>query len=157
MAGERATLEVGRVARAHGLHGQVVVDLWSDRPERLDPGSVLQTPRGPLTVATSARHGAGWLVSFDGVSDRGAAERWRGVVLSAARLDVEGAIWVDQLFGATVVDATGVERGVVTSVEANPASDIMVLDSGALVPLAFVTDVVPGVRVVVDAPEGLFE
>lgn len=157
MAGERATLEVGRVVRAHGLKGQVVVDLWSDRDERLAPGSVLDTPRGPLTVAAAARHGSGWLVAFEGVGDRAAAERWRGVVLSAPRLEVEGAIWVDQLFGATVVDAAGVERGVVASVEANPASDLMVLDTGALVPLAFVVDVEPGVRVRVDAPEGLFE
>ncbi|HEV2427784.1 MAG TPA: hypothetical protein VGS61_06165 [Acidimicrobiales bacterium] len=157
MADGRATLEVGRVVRAHGLRGQVIVELWSDRVERLDPGSELTTPRGTLTVAQAARHGVGWLVSFVGVEDRAAAERWRGVVLSAPRLDVAGVLWVDQLFGATVVDAAGVERGVVASVEANPASDIMVLDTGALVPLAFVTDVEPGVRVRVDAPEGLFE
>lgn len=157
MADERPTLEVGRVVRAHGLKGQVIVELWSDRAERLAPGSSLMTPRGLLTVAEAARHGVGWLVSFVGVDDRVSAERWRGAVLSAERIDVEGAIWVDQLFGATVVDAAGVERGVVTSVEANPASDIMVLDSGALVPLAFVTGVEPGVKVTVDAPEGLFE
>ena len=157
MAGERPTLEVGRVVKAHGLKGQVIVDLWSDVDERLAPGSVLQTPRGPLTVESAWRHGAAWLVAFEGVGDRVAADRWRGVVLSAPRVDVEGAIWVDQLFGATVEDAQGVARGVVTSVEANPASDLMVLDTGALVPLAFVTHVEPGVRVRVDAPEGLFE
>ena len=42
-------------------------------------------------------------------------------------------------------------------VEANPASDLLVLDSGALVPLTFVTSVDPNVRVDVDVPEGLFE
>lgn len=157
MAGERPTLEVGRVVRAHGLNGQVVVDLWSDRDERLAPGSVLSSDRGSLTVARAARHGAGWLVAFEGVDSRAEAERLRGVALSAPGLVVDGVVWVDQLFGATVVDARGVARGVVASVEANPASDLMVLDTGALVPLAFVTDVDPGVTVRVDAPEGLFE
>jgi hypothetical protein len=41
--------------------------------------------------------------------------------------------------------------------ENNPASDLLVLESGALVPLRFVVDVVAGVRVLVDVPEGLFD
>ena len=44
-----------------------------------------------------------------------------------------------------------------TGVEANPASDLLVLDSGALVPLTFVTNVEANVRIDVDVPEGLFE
>ena len=39
MSDERATLEVGRIVKAHGLRGQVLVDLWSDRVERLAVGS----------------------------------------------------------------------------------------------------------------------
>ena len=58
---------------------------------------------------------------------------------------------------AVVVDSTGVRRGVVVDVEANPASDLLVLDSGALVPLTFVTSIVANERIEVDAPEGLFE
>jgi 16S rRNA processing protein RimM len=46
---------------------------------------------------------------------------------------------------------------VVVDVESNPASDILVLDSGALVPLTFVTNVEANVRIDVDVPEGLFE
>jgi 16S rRNA processing protein RimM len=42
-------------------------------------------------------------------------------------------------------------------VEANPASDLMVLDSGALVPLTFVVAVEANRRVEIDPPEGLFE
>ena len=58
---------------------------------------------------------------------------------------------------AEVYDADGVRRGVVVGVEANPASDLLVLDSGALVPLTFVTTVEANVRIEVDVPEGLFE
>ena len=49
------------------------------------------------------------------------------------------------------------KRQVVVGVEANPASDLLVLDSGALVPLTFVTTVEANVRIEVDVPEGLFE
>ena len=46
--------------------------------------------------------------------------------------------------------------GVVEAVEANPASDLLVLDTGALVPLRFVIRVDDG-RIEVDAPDGLFD
>ena len=157
MTDERRALEVGRIVKPHGLRGQVVVDLWSDRVERLDPGSELETPRGTLTVVAAAPHQDRFIVSFAGVSTREDADRWRGVVLSAPPLEDEGVIWIDQLFGAEVVDAAGVIRGTVVEVEANPASDLLILDSGALVPLTFVTHVEANRRVVVDAPEGLFE
>ncbi len=152
-------LDVGRIVKAHGLRGQLLVDLWSDRTERLAPGSILQTDRGPLVVRQSAEHQARFIVSFEGVATREDAERWRGVVLRAPRLDVEDedVIWIDQLYGATVVERDGTVRGTVVEVEANPASDLLVLDSGHLVPLTFVVEVTAHERIVVEVPEGLFE
>lgn len=154
---ERETLDVGRIIRAHGLTGMVIVDLWTDRVERVAVGTRLTSDRGELTVVESAPHQDRFLVRFEGVSDRNAAERLRGTVLRAERIEDDSVIWIDQLYGALVVDAQGVERGRVVSVEANPASDLLVLDDGHLVPLVFVTEVVPGERVSVDVPEGLFE
>jgi 16S rRNA processing protein RimM len=156
-ATERPTLEVGRIIKAQGLKGQVLVDLWTDRRERLAPGSELLTDRGTLTVLASGAHQQRFIVTFDAISTRDEAERWRGVVLSAPRLDDESVIWIDQLYDAEVFDAQGIRRGVVTGVEANPASDLLVLDSGALVPLTFVTNVDANVRIDIDAPDGLFE
>jgi 16S rRNA processing protein RimM len=156
-ATERPTLEVGRIIKAQGLKGQVLVDLWSDRTERLAAGSELSTDRGTLTVVASGAHQRRFIVTFDGIDSREEAERWRGLVLSAPRLEDESVIWIDQLYDAEVFDAQGVRRGVVTGVEANPASDLLVLDSGALVPLTFVTNVDANVRIDVDAPDGLFE
>ena len=156
-AEERPTLEVGRIIKAQGLKGQVLVDLWSDRTERLAPGSELSTDRGPLRVSASIAHQQRFIVTFEGVDTREKAEQWRGDVLAAPRLDDESVIWIDQLYDAEVFDAEGIRRGVVVGVEANPASDLLVLDSGALVPLTFVTTVDPNVRIDVDVPEGLFE
>ncbi|HEY5104812.1 MAG TPA: hypothetical protein VII65_07185 [Acidimicrobiales bacterium] len=157
MSGERPTLEVGRITKAHGLRGQVLVDLTSDRLERLDVGATLSSDRGPLVVLAAAAHQARFIVSFDRINSREDAEGWRGVVLSAPRIDDDKVIWIDQLFGAEVIDASGVSRGVVVDVEANPASDLMVLDNGALVPLTFVVSLEANVKVKINAPEGLFE
>jgi len=154
---ERPTLEVGRIIKAQGLKGQVLVDLWSDRTERLAPGSELLTERGALRVTASIAHQQRFIVTFEGLDTREKAEQWRGVVLWAPRLEDESVIWIDQLYDAEVFDAEGVRRGVVVGVEANPASDLLVLDTGALVPLTFVTTVEANIRIDVDVPEGLFE
>lgn len=154
--GDGTELEVGRIGRAHGLLGEVRVDLWSD-PARLEPGSVLSSDRGPLTVESSRPHGGAYLVRFDAVFDRSSAESLRGMVLRAQPLDRPGTLWVHELIGATVTSTDGTALGVVAAVEANPASDLLVLESGGLVPLRFVVSHEPGAPVVVDIPEGLLD
>lgn len=150
-------LEVGRIGRAHGLRGEVSVRLVSDRAERVAPGSVLHTPRGELTVVASRPHQDRWIVRFEGIDDRSAAEQWHGTVLSAEPLDDPDALFVHDLVGSRVVDAEGVDRGAVVAVLANPASDLMELEGGALVPLTFVVGTPADGVVTVDVPDGLFE
>lgn len=144
------------MARSHGLRGQVVVHLVSDRVERVAPGSVLSTEAGPLEVVASSPHHGRYLVAFAGVTTREQADALRGTVLSAPPLDDPEALWVHDLVGRRVVAVDGTEHGVVVAVEANPASDLLVLDGGALVPLRFVVDRRPG-TVVVDPPAGLLD
>ena len=150
-------LDVGRVVKPHGLAGEVVVDLWSDRTERLAGGSVLETDAGALRVERSRPHQGRHLVTFAGVLDRSGAEALRGVVLRARALQVEGALWVHELVGSKVRTTGGRELGAVASVEANPASDLLVLEDGSLVPLRFVVSSEPGATVTVDVPEGLVD
>jgi 16S rRNA processing protein RimM len=152
----RPLLEVGRIARAHGLRGEVVVDLVTDRHERVQPGARLVGPRGELVVAASRPFGSRWLVDFAGVTTREQAEALHGAVLSAEAIDDPDALWVHDLIGSVVVEPDGTERGHVTAVQDNPAADLLVLDGGALVPMVFVVDVSPG-RVVIEPPAGLFD
>ena len=56
-----------------------------------------------------------------------------------------------------MIDQHGIERGRVTEVQVNPASDLLVLDTGALVPLRFAVELTANERVDVDTPEGLFD
>jgi 16S rRNA processing protein RimM len=155
-------LEVGTIGRAHGLAGEVSVRMTSDRPERVAPGAVLESDRGPLVVRSARRHQDRWIVRFDGVDGRTAAESLLGVVLRGEPIDDPDALFVHELVGSHVIDAAGTDRGVVVAVLSNPASDLLELDGGALVPLVFVVGGVdetdPSHRVIhVEVPDGLFE
>jgi 16S rRNA processing protein RimM len=57
-------LLVGRITKAHGLRGEVVVDLLSSEESRLAPGTALETDRGDLVVVSSRPHQGKWLVVF---------------------------------------------------------------------------------------------
>ena len=149
-------LEIGRVNKVHGLRGEVVVALSSNVDERLAAGATLYTDATSLTIERSRRHQEKWLVQFVGVSTREAAEALGRPTLYGDPLDDPDALWIHELIGAAVVDSAGVDRGHVVEVHDNPASDLLVLSTGAIVPLTFVTGFDAGV-VTVAVPEGLFE
>ena len=149
-------LEVGRVTKAHGIRGEVQVDLVTDRRERMVAGAVFDTDRGPLVIGSARPHQGKWLVLFDGYADRNRAETLAGVVLRAERVDDPDALWVDELIGTEVVEVDGTRRGRVVSVVENPAHDLLELESGRLVPVVFIRSCEGGVTTV-DAPEGLFD
>jgi 16S rRNA processing protein RimM len=151
-------LEVGRVVKPHGLHGEVLVRAITNRAERFAPGSVLDVNGVATRVAASRLHQERWLVRFEGVETRDAAEALRGAVLTAAPIAdaPEGEVWVHEVIGAELCDRSGRALGRVVAVEANPANDLLVTDAGVLIPMVFVVEQEPG-RVVVDVPEGLLE
>jgi len=112
-----------------------------------------------LVVAAIRPQRDRWVVQFEGVEYRSQAESLRNILLSGDALDAQddaGELWVHEVIGATMVDGTGRELGRVVAVEANPAHDLLVLESGALVPVVFVREQGGG-RVVVDIPDGLLD
>ena len=151
-------LEVGRVGRAHGLRGEVHVVAVTNRPERFARGSRLFVGDRELVIHSSRPSGSGWVVQFAGIDDRNAAEALRGLTVHGEQPGdaPDGELWVHEVIGAEVRDPSGARIGVVDAVQANPAHDLLVLDSGALVPMVFVVDHEPGV-VVVDVPDGLLD
>ena len=163
-------LTVARIGRAHGLRGEVALDLRTDDPERrLAVGQVLDTDpagAGPLTVAaTRAQHGK-WYASFAEVPDRTAAEALQGtelVVDADADDDEEDAWYPHELVGLRAEHVDGRVLGTVAGLEHLPAHDVLVLEEAGtgvrtLVPFVHaivpVVDV-PGGRVVLDPPGGL--
>jgi 16S rRNA processing protein RimM len=154
---EGVLLEVGVVVRPHGLRGDTVVHFSTNRTERTEGGAEFETDIGTLRIEHLGRSGRRWIVRFAGVDSLEQAEAIRGTVLRAQPIPDPDALWVHELVGAQVVDAAdGKILGSVSSVLPNPASDLLELDGGGLVPLRFVVAHEPG-RVTVDIPRGLLD
>ncbi len=134
------------------------MSLVSDYPERrLAKGSHLWAGDREVVVETTRPHQDRWLVQFAGVLDRTGAEQLAGRTLTAEPIDDPEALWVHELVGSRVVEAgSGIEHGQVVAVVANPAHELLELDSGHLVPIVFVQTCEDGVTVVA-TPEGLFD
>lgn len=147
-------LEVGVVGRPHGLRGETYVDLITDRTERVEAGARLYVSGAWLTVGAAKPHRHRWLVTFDGVVSREGAERLTSARVYAEPIDDPEALWVHDLVGAAVRTVEGDAAGRCVGVVANPASDLLELDGGALVPVQFVTAFDAGV-IVIDPPAGL--
>jgi 16S rRNA processing protein RimM len=138
---ETVWLEVGTIGKAHGLKGEVVVNFVTDRvEERTAPGAELRLDDRTMVVARARPHQKKWLVLFEGVADRDAAERLRGRVLEAEAIDDPDVLFVHELIDKVIVDQHGTRHGSVVAVVENPASDLLELQDGRLVPLAFVVE-----------------
>ncbi|ANY08263.1 ribosome maturation factor RimM [Pseudonocardia sp. HH130630-07] len=167
---------VGVVVRVHGLRGEVVVEPRTDEPrERFATGSVLHGRHrrapgpGPLVVAAARAHSGRWLVLFEGVSDRDAAEALRGVqlVLPTAELaepDDAEEFHVHQLTGLRVELTDGTPAGTVRDVVHGPGGSLLVVarPAGHEAMVPFVAAIVPevdvaGGRIVLDPPDGLLD
>lgn len=152
-------LEIGRIGRAHGLRGELIVSLTTNVDDRLSPGTVVRADGDDLVVESSRPHQGRWIVAFEGVASREAAEALSNRRLLAEPVDGDedpDALWIHELIGSTVVGVDGRAHGVVRTVIDNPASDILELESGALVPLTFVVETTPG-RILIDPPVGLLD
>jgi 16S rRNA processing protein RimM len=166
-----AEIVVGRIGRAHGLRGEVMVEVRTDFPEvRFAQGSLLVLDDGRhLEVRTSRPQGKGLAVSFVGVIDRTEAEQLRGRLLHAESHVMpeilEPDTYHDQdLVGLTVVGPNCREFGTVTEVVHLPGQDLLavLMLNGDEVLVPFVAQIVPqvdlvGRRVHIDPPAGLFE
>ena len=134
-------LEVGRIGRAHGVRGAVVVTLTSDRHERVRPARSAArraAVAGGRIVRDRSRSTDGWCSSRASPTAT-QPSAWPAGRCAPSPIADDDAMWVHDLIGSSVVDAAGVVRGTCVSVLDNPAHDILELDTGHLVPIIFVT------------------
>lgn len=166
-------LIVGRIGRAHGIKGDVTVEVRTDEPElRLGPGAVLMTDpssAGPLTVASGKVHSGRLLLRFEGVNDRNGAEALRGTLLIAEVDPAESPedpdeFYDHQLVGLDVVLTDGTVVGELTEVLHLPYQDLLnvVRPDGTEVLVPFVNEIVPEIdleaqRVLITPPPGLID
>ena len=171
-------LVVGRVGRAHGIRGEVSVQVRTDDPgRRFAPGTVLATDPaalGPLAVGSVRWHLGRLLVRFDGLADRTRAEELAGALLLVDSAAVGTPEDPDEfndhdLIGLVAVTVAGDRVGTVTDVLHHGQDLLVISAAGAragagagdtLVP--FVRAIVPEVdiaagRLVLDPPPGLLD
>ncbi|MFB7027932.1 MULTISPECIES: ribosome maturation factor RimM [unclassified Streptomyces] len=166
-------LVVARIGRAHGIKGEVTVEVRTDEPElRLGPGAVLLTDpasTGPLTIETGRVHSGRLLLRFEGVRDRTAAEALRNTLLIAEvdpteMPEEEDEYYDHQLIDLDVVLADGTEIGRITEISHLPSQDLFIVErpDGTELMIPFVGEIVTEIdleeqRAVIDPPPGLID
>jgi 16S rRNA processing protein RimM len=170
-------LVVGRVVKAHGVSGEIVVEVRTDDPDnRFAAGSLLTgkpakgEPAREYTIESSREHGARLLLRLAGIVDRDAADAMRGMlfVIDSADLppiDDPDEFYDHQLEGLLVRTTNGREVGTVAEVLHTAAGELLAVRGAdgtgeALVP--FVTAIVTSVSLAdkvieIDPPDGLLE
>ncbi|MDX3712943.1 ribosome maturation factor RimM [Streptomyces europaeiscabiei] len=166
-------LVVARIGRAHGIKGEVTVEVRTDEPElRLAPGAVLFTDpasTGPLTIETGRVHSGRLLLRFEGVRDRSAAEALRNTLLIAEvdpedLPEEEDEYYDHQLMDLDVVTKDGTEVGRIIEISHLPSQDLFIVErpDGSEVMIPFVEKIVTEIdlteqRAVIDPPPGLID
>ncbi|MBM7825671.1 16S rRNA processing protein RimM [Arcanobacterium pluranimalium] len=163
-------LIVAIIGAAHGLKGEVKLDVRTDSPQRrLHTGAALETEPadvGPLTVLKTREYKGMTFARFEGINDRTTAESLRGVqlVIETDEDDVEEDAWYShELVGLEALDPDGYELGIVVGLQPMPAQDLLLVrePDGRIAQVPFVHEIVTEVDiddhcVIIDAPAGLF-
>lgn len=175
-------LVVGRVAKSHGVRGELVVEIRTDEPDlRFAPGATL-TGRSPKTkqvkkyVVESAReHSGRLLLRLDGLVSREAADEMRGTLFVIDSKDLPSSADSDEYYdheleGLTVQLGDGTVVGKVREVLHSAAGELLAITAADSFPgpdgreilVPFVNAIVPTVSIadsliVIDPPEGLLD
>jgi 16S rRNA processing protein RimM len=131
--GEPVYLVVGFLRRAHGVRGEIIMDVHTDFPERLQSGKKLFVgdEHRPLTFAAARPHAKGMLVKFQGVETPESAGELRNqwVYVKASELPSlpEGRLYQHELFGLAVEDENGNPLGELVEIIETGANDVYVV------------------------------
>lgn len=159
-------IEIGGIARAHGLGGEVVIVTHDPNSELLGEVATVYIDGAPRKILGARDTQRGWLVLLEGVATRNDAEALRGKQVEIDRDALEladGDVLLDDLVGCKVVLLDGRPWGTIFAIDAGGLQDRLVIHDGEverLLPLVdeFVKTIdLPSGTVTVDPPEGLPE
>lgn len=136
---EAAYLAVARFRKPHGLKGDALVFPLTDEPEEvftvgrvltpLDDGGKVVGPQ--LVISHARRYQRHWLLSFEGIDDRGVLEGWPYKILGALQAELrqpdDGEMYLHEIPGSMVVE-DGVELGIVREVMGIPGGQVLVVE-----------------------------
>jgi 16S rRNA processing protein RimM len=158
-------IEIGRIARAHGIRGEIVIVTHDPASDVLDDLETVWVAGVEKRIVEKRGTHRGWLVRFEGITTRNEAETLRGKIIEVDRDALalqDDDILLDDLIGCQVKLVDGTPWGTIHAVDSG-MQDLLVIHDGELerlLPLVdeFVKaiDLEAGV-VTVDPPEGLPE
>ena len=148
--GEPVYLTVAFLRRPHGVHGEIVMDLHTDFPERMKSGRKLFVGEEyqPMTLTSVRPRQSGLIVKFKGVEtpeDAGLLRnQWVYIKAKDAPPLPEGQIYQYELFGFKVVDENGNPLGELVEIIETGANDVYVVrdDSGKEILLPAIPSVI---------------
>jgi 16S rRNA processing protein RimM len=132
-AGGPDFLVVGMVRRPHGVHGDVVTEIYTDFPERLTPKKTIYIGEKhvKLTISSQRHHNEGLLLGFEGVTSPEQAGLYRNQIISIAMADAselsEGEYYFHELLNLEIVDEAGNHLGKLTDILETGANDVYVI------------------------------
>lgn len=168
--GESVFLIVGFIRRPHGVHGEMIMDIHTDFPERLKPGTKVYVgeEHKPMTIASTRPHGTGMLVGLRGLTNPDLAGQLRNTYVYVPAKDrpplPDGKVYQHQILGLRVVTDEGRDLGKLTDIISTGANDVYVVtgEDGKEVLLPAIKDVIlrydlPNGEIKVHLIEGLLD
>lgn len=123
-------LEAGRIVNTHGVRGEVKIEPWADEAAFLTRFKRFYMDGRPVRVLSCRVHKSMCIASLEGVDDVNAAMALKGKVLCIDRDDArlpQGAVFIQDILGARVVDDAGNDLGVLREVLPAPAASVYVV------------------------------
>lgn len=130
---ETGLLAVGKLLHPHGVHGEVLMEIYTDFPERLVPGTNLYLDASGESLHLTRRrsHKGGLLLTFEGYTTPEAIGQFRNRTLYVRADDrpplAEGEYYHHQLLNLRVTTDAGLPLGVVSEIIETGASDVLVV------------------------------
>ncbi len=148
--GEPVYLVIGYLRRPHGVHGEIIMDLHTDFPERIKSGRkvFIGEKHQPQTIGGVREHGDGLLVKFRGIETPEDVGRFRNQWVYVKASDVpplpEGQHYQYELIGLDVVDEDGNPLGKLEEILETGANDVYIVksDSGKEILLPAIPSVI---------------
>ena len=128
--GEPEFLVVGKLGKPHGIHGEIVMDVFTDFPERLKPGIFVWvgSKYQQVRITKKRPHSRGMLLSLDGYCSREEVAELRNQLVYVRTIDrpqlEEGEYYHHQLLGMHVIDEDGSLLGTISRIHETGANDV---------------------------------
>ncbi len=135
--GEPVYLAVGKVRRPHGVHGEVVAEIYTDFPESIVPQKIifLGESHSQVVIASRRQHNEGLLLGFEGINSPEEASRFRNQNLYISTREAsnlsDGRYYFHDLLDLQVEDEDGKTLGVLVEILKTGANDVYVVKDGS--------------------------